>query len=365
MTQDAFPPSIPGEATRRALAQASATDWPRVARSNRCRSPASPAQRHRRLVRNRCHPRSVGDRSTPHISAALTHPLPQADRRKSVSRPPSPSISRPEPNGRQSPDGDGCLRRVATPQLLWASGIRPAALGRYLNDHIQVMSASVLEPSLVEQVARDPSTAGYRDGRDSGGDPLIGIHWIPYSDQHPYSASVMQLDLSPIGMGSATTTEASKSSGSDTSYQRKSPRTIAYVLRLGDRRLRNAQDADRVPADERRPKGDRGGQNTAGPGGGSARRVRSRPGTQPLPNGSSLHYQGTARMGERDNGTSVCDPWCRVWGIANLYVGGNGVIPTPTAGNITLSSVAHAIRAATAITDELALAPSPGCPLHR
>ena len=250
---------------------------------------------------------------------------------------------------------------LRTPQLLWASDIRPAALGRYLNDHIQVMSASVLDPSLIERVAHDPSTAGYRDGRDSGGDPLIGIHWIPYSDQHPYSASVMQLDLSPIGMGSATTTDGKQIVGighfipkeitaddrvtfsdSETDAYGMPKMRIEYRLTNADRREIEAVKTLQAQA-------------AAALGGFD-------PGREPslLPNGSSLHYQGTARMGERDDGTSVCDPRCRVWGIANLYVGGNGVIPTPTAGNITLSSVAHAIRAATAITDELALAPEPG-----
>ena len=33
---------------------------------------------------------------------------------------------------------------LRTPQLLWASGIRPAALGRYLNDQAQVVFASRL-----------------------------------------------------------------------------------------------------------------------------------------------------------------------------------------------------------------------------
>ena len=46
-----------------------------------------------------------------------------------------------------------------------------------------------------------------------------------------------------------------------------------------------------------------------------------------LPNGSSLHYMGTTRIGETDDGTSVADPWSRVWGVDGLVVGGNGTDP--------------------------------------
>ncbi len=72
-----------------------------------------------------------------------------------------------------------------------------------------------------------------------------------------------------------------------------------------------------------------------------------------MPNGSSLHYQGTMRMGAADDGTSVADPFSRVWGYENLVVGGNALIPTATAMNPTLMSVAIAVRGARKIADGL------------
>ncbi len=72
-----------------------------------------------------------------------------------------------------------------------------------------------------------------------------------------------------------------------------------------------------------------------------------------MPSGSSLHYQGTVRMGADDDGQSVCDPTGRVWGIENLYVAGNGVIPTSTACNPTLTTVSLAVIGARAVSAQL------------
>lgn len=72
-----------------------------------------------------------------------------------------------------------------------------------------------------------------------------------------------------------------------------------------------------------------------------------------LPPGAAIHYQGTVRMGARNDGTSVCDSTGRVWGLRNLYLAGNGVIDRATAVNPTLTSVALAILSGQAMIKPL------------
>ena len=61
-------------------------------------------------------------------------------------------------------------------------------------------------------------------------------------------------------------------------------------------------------------------------------------------------------MGAADDGESVCSPDSQVWEVPGLFVAGNGVIPTATACNPTLTAVALAVRGARRIAAELASA---------
>ena len=72
-----------------------------------------------------------------------------------------------------------------------------------------------------------------------------------------------------------------------------------------------------------------------------------------MPPGTSLHYMGTHRIGPTNDGTSVCDPYSRVWDVAGLYTGGNGTLPTANSVNPTLTSMAVAVRGARQLAADL------------
>src|SRR6476659_6586722 len=231
---------------------------------------------------------------------------------------------------------------IRTPQLLWASGIRPRALGRYLNDHTQVICGVKLDRQLVHG-------AGGADLRRDG-DPFVGVFWVPYSAaRHPFHGQVMHLELSPIEIvPDAPPTEHVVGLGW----------FIAKDVRPEDRVTFSDTEADaygmpRPHIEYALTERDRDGIAAAieDQARGASALGEQVPGRGPtlVPPGSSLHYQGTTRMGDADDGESVCDSHARVWGFDNLFVGGNGVIPTPTATNPTLTSVALAIRAAEAV----------------
>ncbi|HYP72640.1 MAG TPA: GMC oxidoreductase [Microbacterium sp.] len=238
---------------------------------------------------------------------------------------------------------------LRTPQLLWASGIRPAALGRYLNDQAQVVFASRI---------RDAVGGADAEGADGPGATGLseqsGVSWIPFTDAVPFHGQIMQLDASPVpladddpvtpgsivGLGLFCAKDLQESdrvtfTDEETDAYGMPAMTIHYTLTAQDHEILGRAREEIV----------RLGRAVGEP-------LDERPFTMPL--GSSLHYQGTVRMGQADDGASVCSPDSEVWGAPGLFVAGNGVIPTATACNPTLTGVALAVRAAARISESLA-----------
>lgn len=233
-----------------------------------------------------------------------------------------------------------CADGLRTPQVLFASGIRPPALGHHLNEHFQMASFVLLSDDF------DPA-------RFDRGPGSLGYVLIPFSDERPMQGGVMSLAGSPYALelgGDAAGMRlgilafyAAKDIRFEDAVEFSETETDFFGMpKMSIRYMRTPRDEETI-AQMR--------ENSV--------RAAQRIGTlteEPTlaAGGSSLHYQGTVRMGATDDGASVCDERLRVWGVENLYVGGNGVIPTATAANPTLTIVALAWRAATALAESLA-----------
>jgi choline dehydrogenase-like flavoprotein len=180
-----------------------------------------------------------------------------------------------------------------------------------------------------------------------------GVSWVPYIDAMPFHGQIMQLDTSPIplalddvpapgsivGLGLFCAKDLQwedRVEFSDSAVDGYGMPAMAIHYRL--------TEADKAAIERARTEIVRLAEAIGDP-------LGDAPITLPL--GASLHYQGTVRMGETDDGRSVCDPDSAVWGVRGLFVAGNGVIPTATACNPTLTSVGLAVRGARRIAREL------------
>lgn len=233
-----------------------------------------------------------------------------------------------------------CADALRTPQLLFASGIRPEALGRYLNEHAFITAQVLLD---LDRFGIDLDELPLPRPGEFSTDSL----WLPQNGSaQPFHGQIMNRTYvdengrplaHAVGLALLTPVESRPENRLVFS---ESETDLAGLPRIG---LEFAySDTDRALIDR------------------GLAEVRSLaeefgpfdPATELalLPPGSSLHLTGTVRSGTADDGTSVCDPAGRVWGFDNLYVAGTGVIPTAMAANVTLTGAVTAVRAARAVT---------------
>jgi pyranose oxidase len=237
---------------------------------------------------------------------------------------------------------------LLTPQLLWKSGIRPDALGRFLCENVVAACTVVVNDTIVQRL---------RDFKDNPArNEPIPIAWNEPPPEFGWSATAARPTHSQIrraGRLSAfdeaiadvrlsiqflffSMTEVNRDNRitfSDTVTDRFGMPQITFDYHLGDE---DAKQAHALMEDMTR---------AAQLIGGFIPNASGLPAFQSP--GSSLHFMGTCRMGDagkQDDTTSVCDTYGRVWGIDNLYLGTVGMIPNKMADNPTLTACAIAVR---------------------
>jgi choline dehydrogenase-like flavoprotein len=229
-----------------------------------------------------------------------------------------------------------CADVFRTPQLLYASGIRPEALGRYLNEHAFVTGRVLMD---LERFGLDLAALP----RTADGEFATDSLWLPQNGPaQPFHGQIM-----------------------DTTYLDEDGAPLAHSVGLSlfspvesrpENRIRFVEgetDLTGMPRLEVEFGYSATDLALIGAGRTEMAAIAARfgdfdPSTESalLPPGSSLHSTGTVRMSSADDGTSVCDPACRVWSFDNLFLAGNGVVPTAVVGNVTLTGTITAVRAA-------------------
>jgi len=232
---------------------------------------------------------------------------------------------------------------LRTPQLLFASALRPAALGRYLNEHAFITGQVVVDLERFGMTLADVPAP-------LEGESVLGSYWLPHSGSaQPFHGQFMdRLNIDENGAPLAYSlglsmyvptqirSECRLEFDESTADAAGLPRMIVHFdLTASDlallERARTEQAAIARLLGDYRPERD----------------------SALLPTGSSLHWTGTTRSGLTDDGTSVCAPDGRMWGTENIYLAGGSVVPTAIVGNSTLAGAVTAVRAARALATRM------------
>ena len=239
---------------------------------------------------------------------------------------------------------------LLTAQLLWKSGIRPWALGRFLNENPNSGCKVIYNRDIIQEL-RDLPDNPARDKPipipEDWHEPMI---WIPVSKDRSWHVQIhgdgrrnkygggadirLIVDIGWFGM--VDPIPENRIVLSDDIEDRFGMPQITFEYELGDddRARAHAMMEEMVFAAE-------------------AIGGFLPPDGLPKFNeqGSSLHFQCTVRMGDKAD-DSVVDVNSKVWGIDNLFLGSVGVIPTRMAANPTLTAVCMAAKSAYGIVGQ-------------
>lgn len=230
-----------------------------------------------------------------------------------------------------------------TPRLLWQSNIRPYALGRFLNDNLESSCQVSVDREILDTLRAMPGNPN-RDKPVPIAHTDPGPAWgFPPTPERPWHGQIHRVGRQFIYLPGKDVRELVRLTYYGTVDISPDNRIIfseKYKDRFGMPQITidfryNRNDwirAARMWWDMVQ----------------TARAFGHLKGIPSLsPPGSTLHLQGTYRMGDiSDETKSVADPFSKVWGFDNLYLGGLGIIPTSMASNPTLTACALAVRAA-------------------
>lgn len=231
-----------------------------------------------------------------------------------------------------------CADAHRTPQLLYASNIRPEALGRYLNEHAFLAGRVLMDLDRFGLTLDDLP-------RLENGEFATDSLWLPQAGpDQPFHGQIMNTTFVDsddralaysVGVNIYVPIETRRENrivfDPDTLDVTGMPRmTIEFSYSEADLAM-----IERAKAVQAAISSDFGEFD---------------PETESilLPAGASLHQTGTVRSGRNDDGTSVCDPDGLVWGFDNLFVAGVGVVPTALICNATLTGMITTVRSARA-----------------
>jgi pyranose oxidase len=236
-----------------------------------------------------------------------------------------------------------------TPRLLWQSGIRPAALGRYLHENpvatVQLqLNTDVI--ALLREDSQNPARAeeipiAWNDpAPKSGFEPTVEKPWMAHFNREGRTMTYnFQCDVRTVldltWYGTTTPVPENRITFSEKYSDRfgQPQITIDFGMTTEDAKgiVDMLADMSEVASLLGTPIPASQPPFIAGP--------------QIVPPGTAVHLMGAYRMG-LDPETSVVDADCKVWGFQNLYLGGQGVIDKKIASNPTLAACAIAVKSA-------------------
>jgi len=264
-----------------------------------------------------------------------------------------------------------CCGAVATPQILFNSGINPPPLGHYLSEQSIAFCQIVLKQEIVDAIRTDPrfEEAVRKHHERYPQDPLP-IPFLdpepqltlPYSTDYPWHVQIHRDAFSYGEVGPRADSRVVVDLRWFGRQEIKESNCVNFstMVQFKDGTWKpGVTDIYGMPQPtfyvQRSHQDDVDDQRMMGEMTAVANILGSYlPGSNPqfMDPGLALHITGTTRIGLNPK-ESVADANSRVHGFSNLWVGGNGCIPDSTACNPTRTSVAIAIKGARTVVEYL------------